>query len=765
MNRTIMDKVRSMLQETGLESEFWAEAASTAVYIINRSPSSAIEFEVPEHLWTGHKPDYSHLRRFGCISYVHTVSDKISPRAVKAVLLGYAQGTKGYRFWLLDEQRVTISKDVVFNENVVYKQRDAVETVTVESVQAVSKKGKKKVTFKDDLIEDQAVSQSRQDQSTPSSSQGGVPQDTETAEESDTSNSSGESDSDSGKEKTEDLSEYLLARDREKRKRRPPSKFGEADIVAYALMCADSINLDEPKSYAEAQRSKDKVLWNGAEDEEMDSLHKNHTWDLADRPKDQKVIGCRWLYRLKPGIPEIELPRHKARLVAKGYAQIEGIDYNDVFAPVVKHVSIRIMLSIVVNQDMELEQLDVKTAFLHGVLHETIYMEQPEGYVVKGKEDKVCLLKKSLYGLKQSPREWNHRFHKFMIKQKYKRSEYDPCVYRKGKSYADMVYLLLYVDDMLIASKSKSDIKVLKAMLSAEFEMKDLGPARRILGMDIIRDNKRGVLVLSQEAYLQKLLKTFSMWDCREVQTPLGSHIKLQALTPQQEVEQAREMDKIPYASVVGSLMYAMVGSRPDLAYAVGMVSRYMGKPGREHWSAVQWILRYLKGAASKCLTFTKDSELKVTGYCDSDYATDPDKRRSITGYVFTVGGNTVSWRSCLQKFVALSTTEAEYVALSEASREAVWLKGICEELGFKQGVVNIHCDSQSAIYLAKNHMFHERTKHIQVKYNYIREVIDEGDVQVQKIHTSVNPADMLTKSLPGDKFGGCLQTLKVIGA
>lgn len=409
--------------------------------------------------------------------------------------------------------------------------------------------------------------------------------------------------------------------------------------------------------------------------------------------------------------------------------------------------------------------MDVKTAFLHGVLQETIYMEQPEGYVVKGKEDKVCLLKKSLYGLKQSPREWNLRFHKFMIKQNYKRSEYDPCVYIKGSSYKDMIYLLLYVDDMLIASKSKSDIKDLKKMLSTEFEMKDLGAARRILGMDIFRDKNKGVLVLSQEAYLQKLLKIFCMWDCREVQTPMGSHIKLQALTTLQEDEQARDMDQIPYASAVGSLMYAMVSSRPYLAYAVGMVSTYMGKPGREHWSAVQWIMRYLKGASGKCLTFTKEPELKVTGYCDSDYATDLDRRRSITGFIFTVGGNTVSWRSCLQKVVALSTTEAEYIALSEASREAVWLKGICEELSFKQEAGEIHCDSQSAIYLAKNHMFHERTKHIQVKYNYIREVIDEGDVKVLKIHTSVTPADMLTKSLPGDKFGGCLQTLKVTGA
>lgn len=368
--------------------------------------------------------------------------------------------------------------------------------------------------------------------------------------------------------------------------------------------------------------------------------------------------------------------------------------------------------------------------------------------MVKGQEDKVCLLRKSLYGLKQSPREWNYRFHTFMAKKSYKRSEYDPCVYLKGSNINNMVYLLLYVDDMLIASKSKAEVSKLKELLKSEFEIKDLGAARKILGMDISRDREKGILTLSQNDYLIKVLKTFNMWDCKTVQTPLGSQIKLQALTEKQEQEQSRFMDDVPYSSAVGSLMYAMVGSRPELAYAVGLVCRYMGKPGKDHWLAVKWIMQYIRGALKTNLTFTKEDNFKVKGYCDSDYASDLDKRRSITGYVFTVGGNTVSWRSVLQKVVALSTTEAEYMALSESVREALWLKGICEEMGFKQDAIEVNCDSQSAIYLAKNYMFHERTKHVAVKYNFIRDIIAEGDVEVVKIHTSVNPADMLTKVL-----------------
>lgn len=222
-------------------------------------------------------------------------------------------------------------------------------------------------------------------------------------------------------------------------------------------------------------------------------------------------------------------------------------------------------------------------------------------------------------------------------------------------------------------------------------------------------------------------------------------------------------MRKVPYSSAVGSLMYAMVGSRPDLAYAVGLVCRYMSKPGKEHWLAVKWIMRYIKGALGINLTFTRGSDFKVRGYCDSDYASDLDKSRSTTGYVYTVGGNTVSWRSSLQKVVALSTTEAEYMALSDAVREGIWLKGICKELKLSDEVFEIHCDSQSAIYLAKNFVYREKTKHIATKYNFIREVIANGVVNVLKIHTSVNPADMLTKALPGEKFDGCLAKLKVI--
>ena len=271
--------------------------------------------------------------------------------------------------------------------------------------------------------------------------------------------------------------------------------------------------------------------------DEMESLEKNGTWDLVKLPREKKPIRCKWVFKRKEGVSPNDETRYKARLVAKGYSQIPGIDYNEVFSPVVKHSSIRTLLSIVAMHDLELEQLDVKTAFLHGELEEDIYMEQPEGFVIPGKEKLVCKLKKSLYGLKQSPRQWYKRFDTFMLSQGFKRSNYDSCVYLKTVN-GSTIYLLLYVDDMLIAAKSMSEINELKKQLSNEFEMKDLGGAKKILGMEISRDRPSGKVYLSQMGYIDKVLRHFNMHNAKPVSTPLAAHFKLSsALCPKSDAD------------------------------------------------------------------------------------------------------------------------------------------------------------------------------------------------------------------------------------
>ena len=312
-------------------------------------------------------------------------------------------------------------------------------------------------------------------------------------------------------------------------------------------------------------------------------------------------------------------------------------------------------------------------------------MTQPDGFKVVDKENWVCKLNKSLYGLKQSPRQWYKRFDKFMMDHKYTRSKYDPCVYLHKLQDKSYIYLLLYVDDMLIASKSQDEINKLKAQLSKEFEMKDLGEAKKILGMEISRDRKRGKLCLTQKQYLKKVLQQFGInKDAKSVSTPLPPHLKLSnQLSPKTDAER-EYMAKVPYANAVGSLMYAMVCTRPDISQAVGVVSRYMHDPGKDHWHAVKCILRYIQDTVDIGLIFEQDKscDQSVVGYCDSDYAGDSDKRRSTTGYLFTVAKAPVSWKSTLQSTVALSTTEAEYMAITKAVKEAIWLQGLLKDLG-----------------------------------------------------------------------------------
>lgn len=477
---------------------------------------------------------------------------------------------------------------------------------------------------------------------------------------------------------------------------------------------------------------------------------------MVTRKKLQKLIGCKWIFKRKIEASEGDRIRYKARLVAKGYNQREGIDYNEIFSPVVKHSSIRMLMALVARNDWELHQLDVKTAFLHGELEESIYMEQPEGFVRPGDEDKVCLLKRSIYGLKQSSRQWNLQFDQHMKKIGFESSKYDSCVYVKKKDGRPVAFLLLYVDDMLVTGSDINEIQKVKHDLKLRFEMKDLGEAKRILGIDIIRDRRRKILWMSQQHYIEKLLKKYQMNESRIVSTPLGQQFQLSASQGPKSEEEQNLMKQIPYASIIGSVMYVMICTRPDLAHAVSITSRYMSNPGKAHWQALKWMLRYLRGSADYGIMYRRDEDQtrdSLEGYCDSDYATNRDNRKSQTGYIFTIFGSAVTWKSNLQSVVALSTTEAEYIALTDAVKQSFWLKGIMEDFGVTQKKVAVNCDSSSAICLSKHQTFHDRSKHIDVRLHFIRD----------EIGTDHNPADALTKVVPASKFNYCLELVNVL--
>ena len=700
MNRTIVERARSMRLHAGLPKQFWAEAVNAAAYLINRGPSVPLDGGLPEEAWTGKEVNLSHLKVFGCISYVHVDAekrDKLDSKSRKCTFIGYGSDEFGYRFWDEENRKIIRSRNVIFNEKVMHKNKDKVHEDSNEYLELDD-------TSENDVPEVHGNENPQVDPQTPAPVR------------------------------------------RSSRTPKPTQRYSPS---LFYLLLTDG---GEPECYEEALQVETRARWEQAMEDEMKSLSSNQTWDLVQLPKGKKALHNKWVYKLKE--EHNGSKRYKARLVAKGFQQKAGIDYSELFSPVVKLNTIRSVLSIVAVENLHLEQLDVKTAFLHGDLEEDIYMHQPQGYAVPGKEEMVCKLKKSLYGLKQAPRQWYIKFDSFMYNTGYKRCHADHCCY--FKSFDDCyIILLLYVDDMLVAGSNMHAINNLKKQLSQEFEMKDLGAANQILGMRISRDMKNRTLKLSQAEYVEKVLNKFNMHGAKPVSTPLASHFKLsKELSPKTEQEK-ENMSKVPYASAVGSLMYAMVCTRPDIAHAVGVVSRFMSNPGKMHWEAVKWILRYLRGTTKAALHFG-GSEIKLHGYVDSDLAGDLDRSRSTTGYVFTLGSAAVSWKSQLQDVVALSTTEAEYVAATEASKEMIWLQELMEELGKKQESSRLYSDSKSAIHLAKNSAFHPKTKHIRIRYHFIRWLLEEKVLKLEKILSSENPADMFTKVVTTEKLKLC---------
>lgn len=736
MNQTLVARARCMLSQAGLGKEFWAEAVYMAAHLVNRSPNSSIGLKTPEDMWSGSPANYSNLRIFGCPAYAYVNNGKLEPRAKKCIFLGYTDGVKGFRLWDPEASKYLTSRDVTFNESVFLHEKGSSTDDTLKQVEKENDDWDKVEYERDatDDSDDEVMS---------------TPPPMNPYEEVEESSQQVEQSTQLG---------------RGKRNKKPTKRFGFEEMAAYALSIGQVVDVNEPSTYKEAITCENSSKWLVAMEEEMLSLHKNETWELVPKPPKKKIVSCKWVYKFKEGTPGVEEPRCKARVVARGFTQIPGVDYNEIFSPVVRHTSIRTLLALVAMQDYELEQLDVKTAFLHGELEEEIYMHQPEGFVVKGKEDHVCRLKRSLYGLKQSPRQWYKRFDNFMLKHGFSRSEYDSCVYLRSCKDGSLIYLVLYVDDMLVAARDMNDVNRVKKMLKSEFEMKDLGAAKKILGMEIIRDRKKKRLYLSQEKYVRKVLERFNMKDAKPVSTPLAAHFKLSSFDSPKSKEEIDYMSRVPYSNAVGCIMYAMVCTRPDIAQAVSVVSRYMANPGKAHWEAVKWILRYLKGTPNICIEYGRKSDGFI-GYCDSDHGGDLDDRKSTGGYVFCLGGSAISWRSGLQEVTALSTTEAEYMAITEAFKEAKWLGGLVREFGLNYGAPEVHSDSQSAIHLSKNqNVFHRRTKHIDVKYHYIRTTIAKGKVVLKKVGTADNPSDMLTKPLQISKFKHCLDLVGVSG-
>jgi Reverse transcriptase (RNA-dependent DNA polymerase) len=490
--------------------------------------------------------------------------------------------------------------------------------------------------------------------------------------------------------------------------------------------------------------------WLEAMKVEMEALEKNNTWQLVSLPEGRKTVGCKWVFTVKYG-PTGLIDRYKARLVAKGFTQTYGIDFQETFSSVAKLNTVRILLSLAANLDWPLHQFDVKNAFLHGDLEEEIYMDIPPGYSYSGSSSQVCKLKKALYGLKQSPRAWFGRFCRAMKKYEYSQSESDHTLFYR-KRCEKITILIIYVDDIIITGDDQDEIKRLQEQLYKEFEMKDLGRLKYFLGIEVARSKED--ISLSQRKYVLDLLSETGMLDCRPVDTPVVQNLKLGELQDQVPANKER------YQRLVGKLIY-LSHTRPDIAYAVSVVSQFMHAPGEQHMEAVFRILRYLKGAPGRGIYFKKNGHLRIEGYTDSDWAGSITDRKSTSGYFTFVGGNLVTWRSKKQKVVALSSAEAEFIGIAKGVQELIWLRKIMRELGFDPSEgMRLMCDNKAAIAISQNPVQHDRTKHIEVSRHFIRHHLEENVISLPFVRTGDQLADILTKGVSSTTFHDSLVKL-----
>jgi hypothetical protein len=505
-----------------------------------------------------------------------------------------------------------------------------------------------------------------------------------------------------------------------------------------------STPLVEPVTYKQAQQSPEAAQWKAAMDEEIASLKKNDTWTLETVPAGVKPIPVKWVFKIKTN-PDGTVERYKARLVAKGFRQRKGNDYNEVFAPVGKRSTMLCLFAKAAKENLIVKQMDVKTAFLNGKLEETIYVDQPPGYEEKG-EGVACRLNKALYGLKQAPRAWHQTLKTALEGLGLRQSVADPGLFILD---ASNLYMLVYVDDALFYCADEASIDTLMAKLMKIFDLRALGETKAFLGMEILRDKEAGIIQITQRRMAADLAERFGMSDAKPRSLPVSPSVKLIAGTDN------LDPDVYPYAELVGGLLYLSTCTRPDIAQAVGALSRYMSKPTMEHWTAAKGVLRYVIGTANTSLTFSAAKpELEI--YCDADYAGDIDTRRSTTGYVILMQGGAVSWSSRLQPTVAMSTTEAEYMAAAAVTKEALWLRTLLEDLGSPTKTMTIKCDNQGAIKLVKNPIASQRTKHIDVMHHFVREHVASGSIVFEYCDTQRMVADIFTKPLPAVKFMFC---------
>jgi hypothetical protein len=528
---------------------------------------------------------------------------------------------------------------------------------------------------------------------------------------------------------------------------------------------------DEP-DWGEALASEDKEKWLKGARAELRSLEEMEVFQLIPRssiPPGRKVLRGKFVCRIKRdhlGVPV----HHKVRWVAKGFLQVYGRDYTDTTSPTTRLETLCVILHIAACNDWHIEQYDVKTAFLNSVLPEDKiqFLEQPPGFVVPDKPSHVWKLQRSLYGMRQSSHIWNKTLNAAFLSWGFQRADCEWCVYIRCSASATTI-VAVHVDDMLAVSSSPAEVEVFCSELESTWQITALGEPKMVVGIAICHDRITKSIWLNQTALIDKIISKFHQTEAKSAPTPMVPGAQLLTPDPQTVLDKREQerLNTLPYRPLIGSLMYVASGSRPDIAFAVSKLSRFVNCYREVHWQAAVCVVRYLKGTRTWELRLgSSDMTPNLLGYNDSDYANDlgPQGQRSVGGYCFTLGSGMVSWSSRRQKTIATSTCAAEYIAVSEAGKELAWIRNLLMELGFDpKGPTKLLCDNSAAVILSSDQLFHKCVKHLDVWYHWIRERVENGDITVNQITSSSNITDILTKALPEPVFVNLRKFLGVL--
>ncbi|CAM8928890.1 unnamed protein product [Rhodiola kirilowii] len=742
-HRHLLEVARGLRLQAHLPKLFWGDCVLTATYIINRLPTRILNNKSPFEALFGKSPSLDHMRVFGCLVYACTLKrdrDKMDPRSSACVFLGYSPTQKGYKLLCLKNNKVFVSRDTIFHEDVYpyYEKAHTDEATSVHIPVPLP------VVLSDDAVVDKSFN-------------GAVPTEniSPVAHQENMEQFNGAVPTENT---LDDIVEDPKTLRRSTRQTKPPywqkdyvctqaakqtSPHSLSKVISYS-QCSPShasflVQLDTSKEPTCYTKAKSDPKWQEAMQREIQALEQNQTWTITSLPKDKTLVDCKWIYKVKLN-SDGSIERYKARLVAKGFTQVEGLDFHETFAPVAKMTTIRCCLALAAIRGWPLFHLDVDNAFVHGILEEEVYMRLPPGFYNEAKKQgMVCRLHKSLYGLKQSSRQWFAKLNDALLQFGFTPSLHDHSLFtlQRGKEF---IILLVYVDDIMLTGTSLDLIASVKAFLHECFRIKDLGHLKYFLGLEITRSSSG--IFLHQRKYALEILEDAGFTDCKPALIPMEiKHgLSLSSATPLE--------DPLSYRRLVGRLLYLAV-TRPDLAYPVHILSQFMQQPTIDHLNAAHKVLRYIKGAPAQGIFFSGKSTISLSAYCDADWAACPLTRRSLSGYCVLLGSSLISWKTKKQTLVARSSAESEYRAMAAVCAELIWLTGLFQDLGCSvPRPIALYCDNTAALHIARNPVFHERTKHIEIDCHFVRHQISTDFINPAYVASSEQPADLLTKPL-----------------